>query len=99
MVTPGDLNGSGGFLVKVQVYTVRKGVKASQQVEMENRKSPVFVQDWKLHHDEKGEDIGSHGHWQEILQGRARSPHVEKIMEEQKNTVNGNQAQNKRCSE
>lgn len=62
VVTPGEPNGSGGFLGKVQVYVVRKGVKASQQVEMENRKNTVFIKDWKLHHNEKGEDKGSHGH-------------------------------------
>jgi len=30
--------------------------------EMENRNSAVFVNDWKLHCDEKGEDVGSCGH-------------------------------------
>lgn len=34
----------------------------TDEEEVENRNSTVFINDWKLHRDEKGEDIGSRGH-------------------------------------
>lgn len=82
METPGDTN----LLVKKQEHMLSKGAKTGQEVKRRWRTElfGLSVSEWKLHCDEK-----RCAHSQEMFKGKARSPHMEIIINGEKRNVMG----------